>query len=190
MRRSPRLVPWLTGLAVLLVIAWVATRWVMTTLYPLDPYRQIIFQWSQEYGLDPYLVAAVIRQESKFQPNATSYQGARGLMQILPETGRWAAEQMGVAFRPEMLYEADYNIRMGCWYLAHQLKQFRGGIVPALAAYNGGQRNVREWLSEERWTGEEHTIDQIPFPETRHYVRRVMQSYERYQQVYSSYINR
>jgi soluble lytic murein transglycosylase len=176
---------WLSGLVLLVLTVWLGTRWLVATLYPLDPYRELIFARSRQHGLDPYLVAAVIRQESKFNPGATSYQGARGLMQVLPDTGRWVADQMGLPFVPEMLYDPDYNILIGCWYLAHQRSHFGGDIVLALAAYNSGRGNVERWLREARWTGEKSTMEQIPFPETRHYVRQVMQSYERYRRIYT-----
>lgn len=180
-RRS--LITWVAVLAVLAVAAIAGGRWLLTYLYPLT-YEAIIFRRAEQHGVDPYLVAAVIRSESRFRPRATSSQGARGLMQIMPETGKWVADQMGLDFDAELLYDPDYNINMGCWYLADLLHEFGGDPVLALAAYNGGRTNVKEWLQEQRWTGEHETLDQIPFQETRHYVAAVLRDHKRYLLLY------
>lgn len=180
-RRIVRLVFWL---ALFLVTAVVGGRWALTLLYPLE-YKAIIFERAREHGLDPYLVAAVIRTESHFQPDATSSQGARGLMQIMPETGRWAAAEMQIPYSEELLYDPDYNIRMGCWYLAELHREF-GDTVLALAAYNGGRTNVANWLKQRQWTGEHRTLEQIPFSETRRYVATVMRDHRWYRWLYAS----
>lgn len=107
-------------------------------------------------------------------------------MQIMPETGTWIAGQMEIeSFHPDELYEVDTNIRFGAWYMAHLLKQFEGELLPALAAYNGGQGNVRKWLSEKNWNENQLTASDIPFPETRNYVTRVLRTYKIYRYLYS-----
>lgn len=176
----------LVYLVILVFAAGLGGRLALHKLYPLG-YRDAIDRWSRAYGLDPYLVAAVIRAESRFRPEATSPEGARGLMQVMPATGRWAAEQLGLPFEPDYLYNPDYNIRIGCWYLATLLGEFGGDVVTALAAYNGGLTNVRRWLDEQRWTGERHTLDQIPFSETRRYVDVVLKSQQRYYWLYGEW---
>lgn len=180
-RRS--LTTWLAIVLGLAVALPLGGRWLVYRWYPLT-YETIIVRRSREHGLDPYLVAAVIRAESRFRPQATSQQGARGLMQIMPETGKWAAEQMEVDFHPDYLYDPEYNIRIGCWYLANLVKEFEGDTVLALAAYNGGRNNVQKWLNERQWTGESRTLEQIPFQETRHYVAAVLLDYKRYLWLY------
>lgn len=178
----------LSRMVLLVLLAFTAVaggRWLLYRWYPLT-YEPIIQQRARENGLDPYLVAAVIRAESKFRPLAASPQGARGLMQIMPETGKWVAEQMQMPFHADSLYDPDYNIRIGCWYLANLLKEFDGDTVLALAAYNGGRNNVRKWLDERQWTGEPHTLDQIPFPETRNYVAVVLRDHKRYLWLYGA----
>jgi len=159
---------------------------VLERLYPLA-YGSAVNQCAAEHGLDPYLVAAVIRAESRFRPEVTSPQGARGLMQIMPETGRWVAEQMGLAFDAAYLYEPEYNIQVGCWYLATLLRQYAQDPVLALAAYNGGMTNVDNWLNDQQWTGERHTLEQIPFSETRHYVAVVLRDQQRYRFLYGEW---
>lgn len=181
--------PLTTRLAVVVLLVAAAVLgglWLLYRWYPLT-YEAIILERARENGLDPYLVAAVIRAESRFRPQATSMQGARGLMQIMPETGKWAADQMKIAFHADYLYDPDYNIRVGCWYLANLLKEFEGDPVLALAAYNGGRSNVRKWLNENQWTGEHHTLDQIPFKETRYYVAAVLRDYQRYLWLYGQH---
>ncbi len=182
MRRGP-ILSWLVVLTALALVGYFGSRWVLWQLYPLH-YREPLFRYAQENSLDPYLVAAVIRVESRFRPRVTSPRGARGLMQVMPETGRWVAGQMRVPFDPEMLYDPEYNIRLGCWYLASLHREFDGRIVPALAAYNGGRNNVRKWLETGRWDGSAATLARIPYQETRLYVARVLRDLERYQRIY------
>ncbi|MEW8978129.1 MAG: lytic transglycosylase domain-containing protein [Symbiobacterium sp.] len=184
-RRRRRRRRWL-ALAILVFALVLAARLALGRLYPLA-YHAEISRCAAEHGLDPYLVVALIRAESRFRPAATSPQGARGLMQIMPETGRWVAEQMGLPFSPDSLYEPAYNIRVGCWYLAALLQEFAGDPVLALAAYNGGLGNVKDWLEQERWTGERHTLTQVPFAETRHYVAAVLRDQQRYRFLYGEW---
>ncbi|APC09045.1 lytic transglycosylase domain-containing protein [Neomoorella thermoacetica] len=152
-------------------------------LYPL-PYRDSITTYAHREGLDPLLVAAVARVESKFDPRARSDQGAMGLMQLMPETARLAAGHLGLPFAPDRLYEPDYNLRLGSWYLARLLDEF-GDVNPALAAYNGGRGHVHEWLDSGVWDGSYGNLRQIPFPETREFVRKVLRDYRIYRFLYS-----
>ena len=147
----------------------------------------MIEQEAARYNLSPYLVAAVVRVESKFRPFAESKKGARGLMQIMPETGQWAAEQMGLAdFHAQKLFDPHVNIRIGTWYLAKLIEQFEGDVIVALAAYNGGQSNVQRWLAEGQWQHGINSVDDIPFPETQLFVKRVLTDERRYQDLYAS----
>ncbi len=144
-------------------------------------YQEEVFHYAQQHDIDPFLVAAVIRTESNFKAKAKSVSGALGLMQIMPATGRWiATENETPDFEPGMLLQPEINIQFGSWYLAYLFREFNNEPVIALAAYNGGRGNVKAWLQEARWTGEEKTLQQIPFPETREYVRRVLRHYKIY----------
>jgi soluble lytic murein transglycosylase len=183
-RRRWPLTVWLALLLALAAAGYFGGRWAISYWYPLK-YREILFSRAQEFGLSPYLVAAVIRTESGFKPEAQSHQGARGLMQIMPDTGEWAAKQLGLPYDPKLLDDPDYNVRLGCWYLASLRREFDGDDVLALAAYNGGRANVEKWLKERQWTGEHHTLDQIPFKETREYVAKVLKDYRRYERIYA-----
>lgn len=160
------------------------SQWFGRLIFPFH-YKEIVFSQAQKRGLDPYLVSAVIYVESKFDPRAESTSGAIGIMQIMPTTGKWAAEKLGLEeFQKEDLYDPEINITIGCWYLANLREEFGNNLVIMLAAYNGGRGNVKHWLEEERWTGEHSTVEQIPFPETRNYILRVMAAYKEYKRLY------
>lgn len=169
------------GLAVLVLLYW---RPIGRMVYPF-PYREVVERWALEYRVDPRLVVAVARVESGFRPTARSSRNARGLMQVMPETGAWVAERLGMgSIGADDLYDPELNLRLGTWYLAYQVQMFNGDLALALAAYNGGSANVRRWLEEERWSGSVDDLSQIPFPETRAYVMRVLAVYERYRLLY------
>lgn len=151
--------------------------------YPY-PYREHVQSSAATYNLDSLLVAALIQTESGFRAHVVSPRGARGLMQVMPSTAEWVAQNTGVEYSPEMLFDPQYNIEIGCWYLADLLKLFNGETTIALAAYNGGRGEVRRWLDEGIWDGSESELEQIPFSETRNFVRQVMEAHLRYQQIY------
>lgn len=175
------------GLVVVLFALAIATfglRPILTWYYPLR-YHESVMRHAERHMLDPLLVTAMMRVESAFNRYAISPKGARGLMQIMPDTARWAAERMGLDdFDLEQLYDPETNIAIGVWYLSTLREQFDGDTVLALAAYNGGRANVLRWLREEAWSGEVETISDIPFPETRGYVQKVLQTYEWYRRIY------
>src|SRR5690606_24350900 len=102
-------------------------------------YRATVERWASEYGVDARLVAAVVRVESRYVPSARSSKGARGLMQLMPDTGAWVAERLGLGpVEPDELEDPELNLRLGTWYLAYQIRAFNGDLTLALAAYNGG----------------------------------------------------
>lgn len=148
-------------------------------------YEHILLSEARYHQLDPLLLAAVVKVESNYNPNATSNKGAMGLMQIMPDTGAWVAQQLAMSnWRKEQLYNPDLNIHMGAWYLSHLLLMFEGEVTLALAAYNSGASNVRRWLNKGTWDGSLANNHKIPFPETRHYVVSVMRAYQWYRWVY------
>lgn len=152
--------------------------------YPFA-YREIIITEAHKNRLEPLLVAAVIFVESSFNEKAQSAKGARGLMQIMPETGMWVAGQLGMDnFTAELLFEPQTNIAIGTWYIRDLLQQFNGNIYLALAAYNGGRSNVSMWLQKGIWDGRRETLKSIPFPETRYFVLKVERTYQRYKWIY------
>jgi soluble lytic murein transglycosylase len=172
--------------AVLLVFAILLwnTEFIERQLYPIE-YRETIDKNADKHGLNPYLVAAIIRAESNYVPNLVSAKGAIGVMQLMPDTANWIAEKMG---RPvpllSRLNDAEYNIELGTWYMRYLLDQFNGNEVKMIAAYNAGPTNVRKWLDEKVWDGTLASSTQIPFGETRHYIKKIEKYFNIYEKVY------
>lgn len=167
----------------LLAAAAVVLLPLLYVFYPL-PMRELIEREAAACGLDPLFVAAVARRESGFRPGAVSDRGARGLMQVMPETGAWIAREIGLRdYSAEKLFDPAVNVRLGCWYLAYLLRRFEGDPVAALAAYNSGEGTVGGWIEDGRWHPG-HGADAIPYPETRHFVRNVLRDYRLYRLLY------
>ena len=181
--RFPRIL-WISILIFLIVLI-TFPRWI-GFFYP-QPHRDLVLSAAYENNIDPYLVFAVIRAESKYQTGAQSSAGARGLMQIMPDTAKWIAEQQGIEdITPEKLHEPETNIRLGCWYLASLNKEFEGRMPLVIAAYNAGRGKTREWVIEQKWGGDPEKIDNIPYEETRLYVKNVLANYRAYRAIYAS----
>lgn len=149
------------------------------------PYRDLTYKYAMAYHQDPYLLAAVMKAESNFNPRAVSEKGARGLMQIMPETGQSVAGELGYHdFSPDQLFVPEININIGAWYLSDLDNEFNGNVILMLAAYNGGRGNVTEWIENDR-SGGIKDVDQIPFPETRYYIEKVLLYHKIYTRLYS-----
>ena len=160
--------------------------WAKINNYPLK-YEDLIDRYSQEYQLDPGLVCAVIYAESGFDPKAVSVDGARGVMQIMPDTGDWIAGKLDMDdYDADMLFEPEVNIRFGCWMLNYLYGRFSGDAKKALAAYNAGQGNVDKWMKDPSCSKDGLTLDHIPFRETRNYVKKVMAAHDIYMERYYS----
>jgi len=159
-----RFAPWRVLVGSILLVFLVAYVGLvgLRLLYPVAHTAQLV-DLAEEHALDPALVAAVVRCESRFRTQAVSPRGAIGLMQIMPETGAWIALQLEIPdFEVDRLYEPALNLRLGTWYLRHLFDRF-GNEDDALTAYNAGPSNV------ERWADGSGSV----FPETRAYVERV-----------------
>ena len=176
----------LAMVAACLLISAVLVFWalpaVLRARFKLD-YADEIRAYSAEYELEPSLVAGVIYTESGFDPEATSRVGARGLMQIMPDTGREIAEALNEPFDEEKLFEPDVSIRYGCFYLRQQLDRFDQNVAVTLAAYNAGPNRASLWLSE-YGLDSRGRIAYIPFGETSRYVDKVLQAQENYAALY------
>ncbi|HEX4838581.1 MAG TPA: lytic transglycosylase domain-containing protein [Solirubrobacteraceae bacterium] len=145
----------------------------------------VIREQAADKRLDPALIAAVIYAETKFDPR-TSSAGALGLMQILPATARFIAHLSGgVRFTTSDLATPKINVAYGSWYLRYLLDHYEGNEMEAVAAYNGGLANVDAWVARARGEGGTLSVSDIPFPETRAYVRRVMRAQVAYRAVYA-----
>jgi soluble lytic murein transglycosylase len=157
---------------------------VLKVLFPVDHWA-LIKRYASEHQLDPYLIAALIAQESTFEADAKSTANAYGLMQLLPSTGRQYARTLQPArrFSLGMLTTAETNIRMGTAYFADLVKHF-GGVHYALATYNAGPNRVARWISERPGLERDEFIDDIPFPETQGYVKKILGTAEDYRRLY------
>lgn len=144
----------------------------------------IIREQAAEKRLDPALIAAVIYAESKFEPHPSSA-GAQGLMQILPATAYFLAHLSGGrTFTASDLATPRVNVAYGSYYLRYLLDHYNGDEMLAIAAYNGGLTNVDRWVSAARDEGRRLTPEEIPFPETREYVQRVLAAQQQYRAQY------
>ena len=152
--------------------------------YPLA-YWETIQKMTKEKGLDPYLVLALIRQESLFDPKALSSASAFGLMQLLPSTAIRAAGQLGLPppLR-EKLFEPDLNLDLGTHYLKELLQRYANNPVKAIAAYNAGENAVARWEKQIASEDEEEFFERITYTETRNYVKLVLRNYRIYKQIY------
>jgi soluble lytic murein transglycosylase len=146
----------------------------------------VIRHQATEKNLDPALIAAVIYAETKFEPS-TSSAGAEGLMQILPETANFIARRTGgVRFTTSDLATPAINVAYGSYYLRYLLDHYQGDEMLAVAAYNGGLANVDRWVAGARSEGHALRVSEIPFPETRAYVERVLRAQRAYRATYPS----
>ena len=156
---------------------------ILQVIFPLT-YWDLIRKYAAARNLDPYLVAALIGQESTFDAGVRSAANAWGLMQIVPATGRQLARSLGIRrFTTSMLTNPETNIRMGTLYFSRLVQQF-GGTYYALASYNAGENRVVRWKAERPGLDEDEFIDDIPFPETQNYVKRILGTAEDYRQLY------
>jgi soluble lytic murein transglycosylase len=152
-------------------------------IFPLD-YWPIIERHATTRGLDPYLIAALVAQESSFDPAVRSAANAYGLMQIVPATGKRLARSLGMRkFSTGKLTDPETNVKLGTYYVKGLVNQF-GGEHFALAGYNAGENRVERWIAERGPLPQDEFIDDIPFPETQIYVKKILGTAEDYRQLY------
>ena len=143
-------------------------------------------KFSTENGLDPYLVASLIRQESEFNPNAISRANAVGLMQLLPTTGKRVAKEAKLYhFNASQLYTPAVNLQLGTRYFKSMVDKF-GSFEYALAAYNAGSDRVEDWLAQGKYRDPQEFVESIPFTETREYVQAILRNANVYKQLYGT----
>jgi soluble lytic murein transglycosylase len=168
--------------------AWNAR--LLRIIYPF-PFREMVSAEATERGVDPFLAAALIRQESNFSAGAVSPVGAIGLMQVMPSTGRTLARSLEIErFSPVMLKQAEVNIHLGMIHLADQLRTYRGRLPVVLAAYNAGSGRIDRWREFPEFADDEQFAERIPFTETRDYVKIVQNNARLYAALYGETANR
>ncbi|MFZ2959913.1 MAG: transglycosylase SLT domain-containing protein [Candidatus Ozemobacteraceae bacterium] len=161
--------------------------WAWRAHYPRPVFERVKTE-AAKYNLDPYWILSIMREESHFNATCLSHSNAMGLMQILPSTGKWIAQKLGIkgGFNPESLWNIDRNIAFGAWYLAYLRDMFNNDLFLAAASYNGGQGNIKRKVEEGPYA---HLpvlsrLDRVPLPETRDYYKKVMGSWWAYRRIY------
>lgn len=158
---------------------------ILQVIFPLD-YWPMIQAFAKEQDLDPFLVAALMGQESTFDATIVSPVNAVGLMQVMPSTGRQYAKKIGISpFSPARLTEAEINAKIGTRYLGDLIRMF-GGVHYAIASYNAGENRVERWQKERPGLEQDEFIDDIPFAETQNYVKRILGTAEDYRRLYGT----
>jgi soluble lytic murein transglycosylase len=158
-------------------------REILTTIFPLS-YWGDIRKYSAAHDLDPYLMAALMAQESTFVADVRSAANAVGLMQLIPATARRMAPKVGLRYSSRLLTDPQANIRMGMAYFGQLMQEFRAPHL-ALAGYNAGEGAVRRWLAERPGLPADEFTDDIPYAETQNYVKRIIGTAEDYRRLYS-----
>lgn len=159
------------------------TRHGYELAYP-QAFEELVIAASQKYNLEPELLWAIIREESRFKHDAVSWVGALGLMQIMPPTGKDIASRLGMSITDDDLLNPEINIKFGAFYINSMLNMFDKNRDKALAAYNGGAGNVKKWMESSFGTLEEDFPTAITFTETQEYITKVMNSYYVYKWLY------
>jgi len=163
------------------------TFWQLS--YP-RPYSVTMEAAVAEFDVDPLLLWAIMRQESRYDPEAVGYAGERGLMQVMPSTQTWIAEQLGEDIQPGDGFTPEASIRMGAWFLHFLLDYYDGDLELAVAAYNGGAGSVDSWQADPLVSNRDDLLRWIGFGQTREYLARVSLNYRVYQELYTSDSNR
>ncbi len=155
-------------------------------LYPF-PYLEQIENWSQERQLNPLLVTALIRQESRFTPGIKSSAGAVGLMQVMPDTATWIAKN--IKLKEYQLDNPEDNIKLGTWYLDYTHDEYANNSMLAVASYNAGPGAVGDWVAKKGVGDPDQFVESIPYSETRGYVKSVFENYWNYLRLYNPQIS-
>ncbi|MDO4744437.1 MAG: lytic transglycosylase domain-containing protein [Clostridia bacterium] len=157
----------------------------MKKIYPIK-YQEYVEKWAEEYSLDKNLVYAVIKVESNFNKDAVSVAGAKGLMQLMDKTAEDCNSKAGFGYLiPSDLFVPERNIRIGCYYISKLIKDY-GNAELAVTAYNGGTGNVQKWLEDPALADGEGGLSNIPYEETKTYVKKVFNAFEAYNRLYKT----
>lgn len=149
--------------------------------YPIK-YEEIIKKNSEKNNISAPLIASIINVESGYRASCVSGKGAIGLMQIMPETAEWVCGKIGEEYDEKKLYEAEYNIQLGSYYLGYLYRYF-GDENLTICAYNAGMGNVSKWMKDETFFRDGKLI-KIPFEETRNYLKKVTRNMKHYKNKY------
>lgn len=163
-------------------VTFFGNKSTLKTLYP-QHYSYFVEKYAKSNNLSEEFVYAVILCESSFDKNAVSNVGAKGLMQIMPDTFDWIQWRLDEDFSEEYLFDPKTAIRYGCYFYGYLMEKF-GNEPTAVAAYHAGAARVTEWLADERYSDDGVTLKDIPYPSTKQYVERVMNAKAMYEKIY------
>ena len=153
-------------------------------LYKTD-YRQYVEKYAEKYGEEKEVLYAVIKVESKFNPNAISKSKAKGLMQIMETTAIETANKMDLEVTEEELFKPEINIKLGLKYFTYLLNHYNNNYPLAIIAYNAGMGNVDSWIKNGTIKEDGTDIENVPYKETNNYVRKILRDYEIYKGLYN-----
>lgn len=183
MKKSKKIIIALTiFIALSAVVLYYGSLSALKTLYPCE-YSDIVESNAKENNLSPWFVYAVIKCESDFVPNAVSYTGAVGLMQIMPDTFQWISGTLKDNKAFEDAYEPETSVKYGCYLYGYLIDKFKNEET-AIAAYHAGIGNVNKWLGDEKYSADGETLHTIPFPTTAKYVKKVIKTKNIYEKLY------
>lgn len=172
----------------IIIVIIIALTFILLKYFPIR-YSEYVDYYSNEYNLEPYYVYAIIKTESGFNPNAVSHKNACGLMQISKDTGKWAADEIGIEnYSNDVLFEPEVNIRIGCWYINWLMKEFDNDMENVTLAYNAGNGKVKQWLYDKKYSNNGRKIDTIPYNETKNFLKKVNIFYYIYKNIRSRLI--
>jgi len=157
---------------------------IMKKIYPIN-YSEYVYNYAQEYNVDPLLVFAIIKAESNFDPNIVSKSNAKGLMQLMETTANEIASKLEIEYiENKTIFNPEINIKIGIRYFKDLLNLYDGNQLLAMTAYNAGIGNVDKWIQNGIIKKDGSDIENIPFKETNNYVRKIIRDYRIYQELY------
>ena len=169
-------------LSVMAVLIYFGSVSTLKTLYPLK-YTEFVEVYAEENNLSEYFVYAVIKCESGFENDAVSSVGAKGLMQIMPDTFDWIKMKLKDDTSYEDIFDPELNIEYGCYLYGYLMEKYESEEV-SLAAYHAGMGNVDKWLKDSEYSDDGKTLKDIPFPSTKKYVTKVIETKKIYEKLY------
>lgn len=164
---------------IIAIVLIISAKPMIKLMYKTD-YSEYVEKYAKEYNVDKYLIYAVIKNESKFNNEAISSKNAKGLMQIMEETGEEMANKLNV---DNSLYDEERNIQLGVFYLYELLQRYNNELL-AIAAYNAGPGNVDAWIEKAIIKSDGSDVENIPIKETNNYVRKISRDYKIYKELY------
>ena len=172
MIKKPMLMQKKTTAVLMITVTVLAAAGIIYSLFPLE-YEGFIKKYSDKFGIDRYITAALIKAESSFDSEAVSRADAYGIMQLTRQTFAYCMESLDMENNSDDIFDTEKNIMAGTWYMAKMLEKYNGDITCSAAAYNAGASNVDKWLKNSKYSHDGKTLFHIPFGETQRHVKKI-----------------